>query len=79
MPLAPYPMGGPENTQAGALCIGAMLPFTVMLRDTEDGGNGRIQFECFAESDMHAIEQAESAYPGNLGVESVLLTESLGD
>lgn len=79
MPQAPYPMGGPKKTQAGALCIGTMLPFTVMLRGTEESGHGRIRFDCFAESDEHAIEQAQNAYPGNLGVESVLLTETLED
>ena len=78
MPTTPYPLGGPKNTQAGALCIGTMLPFTVTLRDTEDGGSGRIAFECFAESDEHAIEQAENAYP-NIFVDSVQLTEAIED
>ena len=77
MPTAPYPMGGPENTQAGALWIGTMRPYTVMLRDTEDGGNGSIHFECFAESIEHAIEQSQNAYPGNLGVQAVQLTEKM--
>lgn len=31
MPKAPYPFGGPENTQAAALCIGAMREFVVTL------------------------------------------------
>ena len=78
MPTGLYPMGGPENTQAGALCIGTMLPFTVTLRGTEDPGSDGIAFECFAESDAHAIEQAENAYP-NIFVDSVQLTEAIED
>ena len=78
MPTGLYPMGGSENTQAGTLWIGTMSPFTVTLRDTEGAGSDRIAFECFAESDAHAIEQAENAYP-NIFVDSVQLTEAIED
>ena len=78
MPTGLYPMGGSENTQAGTLWIGTMSPFTVTLRDTEGAGSDRIAFECFAESDAHAIEKAENAYP-NIFVDSVQLTEAIED
>ncbi|MGC8732664.1 MAG: hypothetical protein ACP5RC_10435 [Halothiobacillaceae bacterium] len=79
MPTAPYPLGGPENTQAGALHIGAMKPFTVTLQDSEEGVGWSVRFECFAENAEHAIEQAINAYPGSRGVLSVVLTEDADD
>lgn len=75
MPEAPYPFGGPEDTQAAALRIGTMRDFVVTLRDADSRA---IEFECFAKNEEHAIEQAQNAYPGN-SVESASLAEDLGD
>jgi hypothetical protein len=72
MPTAPYPFGGPENTQAGALCIGTMQPYTVTLAESPMAT--AFDFECFADDEDHAVEQAENAYPGHR-VQSVRLTE----
>jgi hypothetical protein len=74
MPTGLYPMGGPENTQAGALCIGTMRPFTVMISGSAMGT--AYAFDCFAESESHAVEQAENAYPEEQ-VQWVCLTASL--
>lgn len=73
MPLSPYPMGGPENTQAGALCIGTMQPYTVMVAQSPMAT--AFAFECFAEDEGHAVEQALNAYPG-FEVQSVCMTEA---
>lgn len=81
-PPAPYPFGGGSGdglaTQSQPLCIGTMLPFTVRLSDPSIPDEV-IRFDCFAESDEHAIEQAENAYPNDEKVISVSLTELLGN
>lgn len=63
MPVAPYPMGGSENTQADALRIGTMRLHTVVL-ETRGDASRAFSFECYAVSGVHAIEQAEKAHPG---------------
>jgi hypothetical protein len=70
MPLAPYPMGGPEFTQAGVVCIGTMKPYTVMYAAASTMETA-FAFGCFAEDEEHAIEQALDANPG-VKVQSVL-------
>jgi len=74
MPTGRYPIGGPENTQAGTVCIGTMQQYTVMLAESPMAT--AYAFECFAEDADHAIEQAENAYPSDQ-VYSVHLTEDM--
>ncbi len=73
MPRSPLPMGGSGGTSAQALCIGTMKGYTVMLAAQPD--EAAFAFQCFAENEQHATEQAENAYPGHV-IQGVYLAGS---
>ena len=67
------PTGGADGSAGQPLCIGTMKDYTVMV--AEEPMATAFAFQCFAEDEKHAIEQAENAYPG-YAVQSVCLAGS---
>lgn len=53
------------NTKAEILASNPnLISYRVMLAEEPGDTDFSITFDCYAESDDHAVEQAENAYPG---------------